>query len=70
MGIKRKQPASSWADEYLQMVEDCENRESRMSEWEQTFIASIRTQLESERALTLNQTECLDRVWERVTKNG
>lgn len=70
MGIKRKQPASSWADEYLQMVEDCENRESRMSEWEQTFIASIRTQLESERALTLNQTECLDRVWEHVTKNG
>lgn len=24
----------TWADEYLTMIEDCEKRESRLTEWE------------------------------------
>ena len=39
---------SNWTDEYLQMVDDCEKRESRLSEWEQGFIESIRSRLEEE----------------------
>jgi len=33
-------------DEALQMVADCEARESRLSDWEAEFVDSIRRQLE------------------------
>lgn len=55
---------------YLTMVEDCENRESQMTEWEVGFMDSIRRQLEKDRPLSEKQTETLDRVWERVTARG
>lgn len=61
---------SGWADEYLTMIEDCEKRESRLTEWEVEFIASIRSQLENDRPLTEKQTETLDRIWDRVTARG
>lgn len=61
---------SSWADEYLTMVEDCEKRESRLTEWEVEFVDSIRSQLENDRPLTEKQTETLDRIWDRVTARG
>lgn len=61
---------SGWADEYLTMIEDCEKRESRLTEWEVEFIDSIRSQLENDRPLTGKQTETLDRIWGRVTARG
>lgn len=60
----------TWADEYLTMVDDCEKRESRLTEWEAGFIDSIRNRLEREQRLTPKQTETLDRIWERATANG
>jgi hypothetical protein len=60
----------SWASEYLKLVDDCEKRESRLTEWEAGFIDSIRSQLEREKPLSQKQTETLDRIWERVTANG
>lgn len=61
---------ATWTDEYLQMVEDCEKRESRLTEWEQGFINSIRHRLEEEKPLTPKQIETLDNIWERATKAG
>ena len=61
---------STWADEYLRMVTDCENRESRLSDWERGFIDSIKHQLESGRALSVNQIETLDTIWEKATARG
>ena len=61
---------ATWADEYLQLVDDCEKRESRLSEWEQNFISSIRDRLEEEKPLTPKQTETLDKIWERATSRG
>ena len=60
----------TWADEYLQMVEDCEKRESRLTEWEQGFISSISDWLESGRHPTPRQLDTLNDIWERATKNG
>jgi hypothetical protein len=54
-------------DEHLQMVEDCENRESKLTDWERSFIDSIRSQMERGRALSEKQAERLDAIWERVT---
>lgn len=61
---------ATWADEYLTMVDDCEQRESRMTEWEAGFVDSIRHRLEQEKPLSEKQTETLDRIWERVTAKG
>lgn len=57
-------------DESLQLVEDCEKREARLSAWEHDFIVSIRTQIEAGRALTPKQLATLNDTWERVTSRG
>ena len=36
---------SDWTSEYLQLIEDCEQRESRLTEWDATFLDSIKRQL-------------------------
>lgn len=61
---------SDWTSEYLQQITDCEARESRLSEWDCTFLDSIKKQLERGIALTIKQTDKLDEVWEKATKKG
>lgn len=58
---------ASTHDEHLQMVDDCENRESKLTDWERSFVDSIKDQLGRSRALSDKQAETLDRIWERVT---
>lgn len=57
---------ATWVDEYMTMVNDCEKRESRLTEWEQEFIDSIRHWLEDERPLTPKQTE----LWRAEHRDG
>jgi hypothetical protein len=54
-------------DEHLTMVQDCENRESKLTDWERQFVDSIKAQLERSRPLTDKQAETLDSIWNRVT---
>ena len=61
---------ATWVDEYLTLVEDCEKRESKLTEWEAGFVDSIRHRLEKEQPLSAKQTETLDKIWERVTARG
>jgi hypothetical protein len=57
-------------DEWFRMIEDCEARDSRLTDWERTFIDSVQRQLEGERPLSQKQRGILDEVWERVTEAG
>lgn len=61
---------SDWTTEYLQMIEDCEDREDRLNDWEREFIDSIKTQIVIGRALSPKQAERLDEIWEKATKKG
>jgi len=61
---------NSYANEYLTMIEDCERREDRLTDWERGFIDSLRHRLEANNFLTFKQTALLDDIWERVTKKG
>lgn len=61
---------ATWVDEYLTLVEDCEKRESRLTEWETGFVDSIRRRLEKEQRLSAKQIETLDSIWERATATG
>lgn len=54
-------------EEHQQMVTDCENRESKLTDWERGFIDSIARQIAAGRALSEKQAERLDAIWERVT---
>ncbi len=58
----------SYSSEYIKMVEDCEARESRLTDWERKFISSIGEQLENERPLSEKQVESLEQIWDRVTE--
>ena len=61
---------ASWVDEYMEMVTDCEDRESRLTPWEVGFIASIHGLLDTQTFLTPRQVETLEKVWENVTRKG
>jgi len=59
-----------WLNEYFKMINDCEQRESRLSEWDCNFIESIRDRLEQEKSLSSKQIEKLDEIWEKATSRG
>jgi len=61
---------ATWQDEYQTMINDCEKREPRLSEWDAGFIDSVGKQLERDKPLPQKQIEKLEQIWERATKNG
>lgn len=54
-------------DEHVAMVADCVQRESKLSDWERSFIDSLENQLANGRALSEKQVARLDEIWEKVT---
>ena len=54
-------------DEALDMIEDCEKRESMLSDWERGFIDSIGERMGDGKSLTARQIETLESIWNRVT---
>lgn len=57
----------STPDEITSMLEDCERRSEKLSDWELKFIDDIGVQLGRGRTLTTQQDEKLTEIWERVT---
>lgn len=62
--------APATAADQLQLVEDCEARESRLNDWERGFIDNVKTRLEAGKSLTPLQVKNLDEIWERATERG
>jgi hypothetical protein len=58
------------SEEHLSMIEDCEQRESKLTEWEAGFLDSIRGWIEQDKRLSAKQADTLDKIWERVTSEG
>lgn len=61
---------TTWADEYVSLLDDCESRSERLTDWEAQFVDSLRRQLEDGRRPSPKQIEILDRCWERATARG
>ncbi len=61
---------SDWEIEYLTLLEDCEKREERLTDWERNFVDSLTKQIEAGRRPSLKQIETLDSVWEKATQRG
>lgn len=60
----------SWTAEYLTLLDDCEKREERLTDWERGFVDSMRRQIECGLRPTAKQIERLDEVWEKATARG
>lgn len=59
-----------WTSEYVALIDDCEKRESRLSDWERSFVDSLRSQIDRGRRPSAKQIETLDLVWEKATARG
>lgn len=59
-----------WTDEYLTMLEDCETRSEKLTDWECDFVDSLQRQLADGRRPSQKQIETLDNIWERATARG
>lgn len=53
--------------EWPDMIEDCQQRESSLTDWERSFLDSIEQQLSRGGMLSEKQRDRLDAIWERVT---
>ena len=54
-------------EEIIAMINDCAEREGKLTDWEREFISSIHDQIDNGRKLSDRQIEILDEAWERVT---
>lgn len=59
-----------WSDEYMTLIEDCERRSDRLSDWEAGFIDSLTKWLAEGKRPTPKQVDTLDNIWEKVTRHG
>ena len=53
--------------EIIQMINDCADRESKLTDWESGFIASIGDMADKGMMLSEKQRERLDAIWTRIT---
>lgn len=54
-------------DEQLRMLETIEREGVNLTEWEETFIPSLRRQIDAGRPLTEKQAEQLERIYAERT---
>ena len=54
-------------DEHATMIADCVARESKLSDWERSFIDSLGNYLSSGGALSEKQVAQLDKIWNAIT---
>lgn len=60
----------TWKDEYQTQIDDCEKRESMLTDWERQFIDSLSKQIDRNNRPSPKQIDCLDSIWEKATSRG
>ena len=58
---------SSEVEEAMTMINDCLNKDRKLSAWEADFLDSIKDQLIDKGRLSEKQLETLNTIWEKVT---
>ena len=56
----------AWKDVYLHMLEELEQYESRLTDWERGFVEGLNTALEQDRPLSSGLIEILEQIHDRV----
>ena len=55
---------------YEQLIEDCEENQSKLTDWECTFLDLLKGYIHRDDYLTDKQIVALEKIWERVTRVG
>jgi Fic family protein len=58
------------SQEYVQLIEDCEHDQSKLTDWELGFLDNIRCLLERGLEFSDKQASTLESIWERVTRES
>lgn len=67
-GAEIRAVTDHWSTEYYKMIEDCELHDSKLTDWETTFLDSIQNYLEKGKFLTQKQIEQLEKIHDRVAR--
>ncbi len=54
-------------NEILTLINDCQNRYKKLSDWEVDFLGDIEYQYRKKGKLTDSQNEILNNLWEKAT---
>jgi hypothetical protein len=54
-------------EENQQMLEDCFNREDKLTDWERGYIDTTQNYMDRKGRITEPQEEILERIWNRIT---
>ena len=54
-------------EDNLQMIEDCENRSEKLTDWELEFIDSVSRYTDKGGFLSPRQEQMLEKIWDKVT---
>jgi hypothetical protein len=57
-------------DEISTILDDCKEREERLSDWERTFVDSLKRQLGEGKKLSTKQITTITDIWDRITTTG
>lgn len=55
-------------DETELMIQDCQNWESKLNDWEKGFIQGVDEQYGKKAYLSPTQLDKLEAIWQKVTK--
>jgi hypothetical protein len=58
----------TWQDEYLAMIRDCEENDSKLTDWERNFLDSVSDALSKGYTLSTKRLDVLNTIWEKVNK--
>jgi len=60
------------ADEIATLISDALRRKQRLTEWEESFVESLKEQMEDPYFMQFSQKqlEKLEAIWEKATRNG
>lgn len=53
---------------FEQLLDDCEEHDSKLSDWERDFLDSIRGYICRSDYMTSSQIATLEQIWERATR--
>lgn len=56
------------ASEIKELIAQIEDVEPVLNEWEEKFMESIKENIEDEKRITEKQEDCLQRIYDKVTK--
>lgn len=68
--MTNKANVPEWAEEYMTLLDDCTQREHRLTDWEIGFVDTLRVEIEHGKPPSARQIEVLNAIWEKATAKG